>query len=780
MAPVARPVTGRIFTRVALFACLLVVGTLALCLVLILPFQQQVNTEHMRSDAENIAVSIGQVTATALITEDYSAAIDHCAKVLEQSKTLRYVVIARKDGFALVQTREGWRQEQLSGLWTTGGEPLGPFRETGLVQEKVFHFTHPFEYSGIDWGYIHIGVSLEKFNRDTRALHYQAGFVALFCMAGGFLAAVYLARHFTTPIRNLDAVTQRVAQGDLGALASVHTRDELERLAGSFNVMTESLGRARKELLATREYAANIIRSLHEALVVTDTDGRITAINVAAAELLGRAEAEIVGRPVAALFPSSGRDESGKLVPGEVELVDRHGRKVPVLISVATIRDELDQPQGYAYSARDISDRKRVEEAQLAAREAAEDATRAKSAFLATMSHEIRTPMNGILGMTELLLTTELSGKQRGFAETAYSSGRKLLTLLNDILDFSRIEAGKLTLAKAAFDPRAVASEVVRLLSERATAHGVALRSQVQPGVPSAVWGDPIRFNQILVNLVGNALKFTEVGRVDVDIRLVPAPKGTMIRVTVSDTGIGIAPSAHAAIFEPFSQADGPPGSLVQGTGLGLAISRQLVELMGGTLGVESQIGRGSMFWFEIPLETPPAEGGLVIERPKSPPRLSGRVLLAEDNPVNRDVAREMLALLGLSATVVSNGHEALAAFANRDFDLILMDCQMPVLDGFAATRAIRSHEQAREGNSRFVPIIAMTAFALKSDREACLDAGMTDYLSKPFTGNELHSKLALYLTDVSAGLPPAASTRATEAASIEPPRTGPAMADPR
>ena len=757
----ARAADGRIFTRVALFSCLLVVGTVGLYLALTLPFQRRVNTEHLRSDAESVAVSIAQVTATAIITEDYSAAIDHCAKVLQQSESLRYVVIARKDGFALVQTKAGWKQEQLSGIWTSVAAPLGSFTDTGLVSERVFHYTYPFEYSGIDWGYIHIGVSLKKFNSDTWALYTQTALVALVCLLGGFFAAFYFARQLTTPIRTLDAVTQRVAEGDLSAVAEVHTRDELERLAGSFNLMTDSLRRAQKQLLASREYTANIIKSLNEALVVTDMDNRITAINVAAADLLGRPEAELVGQPVGAFFSSGAQDTSGRLIAGEIEQMTRDGRKVPVLLSVSAIKDDAGGLQGLAYSALDITNRKRVEKALIAAKDAAEAATRSKSQFLATMSHEIRTPMNGVLGMTELLLATELTEKQRHFAETSDASARKLLTLLNDLLDFSKIEAGKLTLRKTAFDLRVAVSEVVALLSDKATARGVTLASSSDPELPSSIMGDAIRFNQVLVNLVGNAIKFTESGSIDVDVRLPSRAGKQMIRVSVTDTGVGIAPSAQAAIFEAFAQADSSSRRQFQGTGLGLAISRQLVGLMGGTLAVRSEVGKGSTFWFEIPFEPAPSavQARKASMSAGQPSKLNGRVLLAEDNPINQDVARAMLGLIGLDVVVASDGYEALRAASTSNFDVILMDCQMPGMDGYAATRAIRTREMQANGEGAHpVPIIAMTAFAMKTDRDDCLAAGMTDYLSKPFTRSELHAILEKYLCE---GAPVASATSA-------------------
>ena len=747
--------SGRILHRATFFSCLLVIATLSAYLALALPFQQRMNTDHMRSDAQNMALSIAQVTATSIVTEDYSAVIDHCTRVLEQSSVLRYVVITRKDGFSLTHTKAGWKQEQLSGIWTYDAWPGGSITNTGIVNERVFHYTHPFQYSGIDWGYIHIGISLDNFNAEMRSLYLQSALMALACTVFGVLGAFYFARQLTTPIQALDEVTQRVAGGDLSATANVDTHDELERLAASFNLMTDSLRRARKELLGAQQYAANIIGSLNEALLVTDLSRNITTANAAAADLLGYREMELAGKPIGRFLPSlAGTSQVGRLPPTlaevarkwEAEYAAPSGRRTPLLISRSDIRDQEGALQGYVYSAVDISLRKDAERALVAAKEAAEAATRSKSEFLANMSHEIRTPMNGVLGMTELLLTTALTEKQRRFAETSYSSGRKLLTLLNDILDFSKIEAGKLALRKTTFDIRVAVEEVVALFSERASSRGVRLGSFVDPGMTTPVWGDPIRFNQILVNLVGNALKFTEAG--SIDVRLTPGVNPWTLRVSVCDTGIGVAPSQQSAIFNPFQQADLSAQRQFQGTGLGLAICRQLVGLMGGTLGLESRPGEGSTFWFEIPLEIPKAEDtgaeGSANRLPASAVQMKGKVLLVEDNAVNQQVALEMLGSLGLEVILAGDGYQALKEVASTNFDAILMDCQMPGMDGYAATRAIRAHELRKSAeNPRSVPIIAMTAFAMKTDRDECLAAGMSDYLSKPFTTNELETVLA-------------------------------------
>jgi PAS domain S-box-containing protein len=672
----------------------------------------------------------------------------------------------------------------------------------------------------------------------------------------------------------------------------------------------------------TDELNAAILRSAGAGVVTLSPDGMVRSINSTAERMLGWQAEEVIARQNGAIFYDRAEmkafaretstalgqkfrhglqalaakvDRAESAFEREWTCVRKDGTRFPALIANSVIRDARGKPFRYLAVFSDISKRKEVEEALRAARTAAEESTQLKARFLANMSHEIRTPMNGVVGMIGLLFDTDLTPEQRMLADTARVSADSLLTIINDILDFSKIEAGQLSFSAAPFDLRDPVENCLSLLAEKAHAKGIELAYLIDEDVPTQLIGDAGRLQQVLINFVGNAVKFTEQGEVIVSIsKLGEIERQVRLRLAVRDTGIGIAPAVQAKLFQPFVQANSGITSKFGGTGLGLAISKQLVALMGGQVGLESVEGRGSTFWFTvtlplqaaIPKVVPPrvnlagrralvvddnatnreviarqlaswrikavitqgAEAALAAVReaaaagesfdfgivdmhmpdtdglqlaallhhepssanlrlillsslgeipakqelaargiaaaltkplrqaqlletlqrvlsngrsrspfpgartpstaPLTPPTADEnlRILLAEDNPVNQHVARLQLQKLGYRPKIVATGREALAAIQSETFDLVLMDCQMPEIDGLEATRLIRAGEAERRARGEqftALPIIAMTANAMAGDREACLAAGMTDYVSKPVRSDDLAAAIA-------------------------------------
>ncbi len=515
------------------------------------------------------------------------------------------------------------------------------------------------------------------------------------------------------------------------------------------------------ELRESESRLRAITDSAYDAIVMMDPHGYITYWNPAAERILGYTGAEAIGQHLHALivplrfldahhaafplFQQSGQGAAvGKTL--DLEALRKDGQEISVQLALSTIH--LNGAWHAVGILRDITQRKQVEAELLKTKQLAEQANEAKSLFLANMSHEIRTPMNGVIGMAEQLLETPLNSDQRQCVEIVRASGESLLSLINDILDLSKIEAGKLDLESLDFNLATLLDNFAVLLAPQVQEKNLAFHCLIAPDVPLHLNGDPGRLRQILLNLVGNAVKFTPDGNVTVEVNPVSiTATASVLRFVVRDTGIGIPAAKQALLFQKFSQVDAFTARQFGGTGLGLAISKQLVQLMDGDIGVSSGVGQGSEFWFTacfaacLHAPTEPAAPTPRLQRRQWHGR---RVLLAEDNLINQKVALGLLKPYELHVDVVVTGAQAVDALSTHPYDLVLMDLQMPVMDGLQATRLIRA-PQSIALNPR-IPIIAMTANAMQGDQQLCLDAGMNDYISKPVTPLTLTTALEKWL----------------------------------
>jgi PAS domain S-box-containing protein len=489
-------------------------------------------------------------------------------------------------------------------------------------------------------------------------------------------------------------------------------------------------------------YTRSLIESNIDALMTTDPCGIITDVNKQMEALTGCTREELIGAPFKDYFTDPERAEAGiKRVLGEKKVTDyeltvcaRDGKKTVVSYNATTFYDRSRLLQGVFAAARDVTERKRVEAELQQAKAAAESASRAKSEFLASMSHEIRTPMNAIMGIADLLAKTKLSPEQDKYVQIFRRAGDNLLNLINDILDLSKVEASQIELERTGFSLNDHLEKVTEMVAARAQEKGLVLVCEIAPNVPTELVGDPTRLRQVLLNLLGNAVKFTESGEVSLRVtRDADSAVPTALRFDVSDTGIGIPGEKLGQIFERFTQADSSTTRRFGGSGLGLTISKRLVELMGGRIWVESEIGKGSTFAFAVPLEVRAAahRSATVLEGAgPEPPLPALRILLVEDSSDNRTITVAYLQDTPYRIEIAENGAVAYEKFTAGHYDLVLMDRQIPVMDGLTATRAIRAWEQANQRQP--TPIIALTASALKGDREKCLAAGCTAFLTKP------------------------------------------------
>ena len=524
-------------------------------------------------------------------------------------------------------------------------------------------------------------------------------------------------------------------------------------------VLTDYTKKVRQRTTLLRQRTAELDQALLEQQAILDNAATgiaflknrvIIRCNGGLERMFGYASGELIGSSTRVLYSSQEEYESrgqtaypviqaGEVFTADYPLVHKDGHTIWCIVQAKLI-DPQDMDKGMVFVVQDITARKEAERELAAAKERAEDATRAKSLFLANMSHEIRTPMNAVIGLSYLALKTALSDKQRDYVAKIHNAGTSLLGIINDILDFSKIEAGKLDMQNIGFMLDRTMDKVTTMVGHKVAEKGLELVFDVSPNVPQSLVGDPLRLEQILTNLIGNAVKFTERGEVLVRVEwLEHTGSQVKLKFSVSDTGIGLTPEQQQGLFQAFTQADGSITRKYGGTGLGLTICRRLVEMMGGTIWVESKFGIGSTFsftaWFgrDQDKHALPAAAATQI-------RLDGlRVLLVEDNAINQIIATELMTGAGVVVETVDNGRVALDKLkSGQRYDVVLMDLQMPEMDGYAATAAIRSDASIAD-----VTIVAMTAHAMAEERERCIAAGMNDYVSKPIDPEMLFTTLS-------------------------------------
>ena len=726
----------------------------------------------------------GANTTAALSFGDADSARETLSSLSAQNHIVQACIYARDGAIFASYVRSGSHPNPL---------PPSPGRDGIASTPGHVVLFQPIWLSGERIGTIYLDSDTEElYTREWRF----AG-IALIVILGSFVTAYLLAarlqRAISEPVRELAETVSAVSRRkDYSIRATKSSEDEIGSLVDGFNEMLDRIHEREKALQYARDdlevrvsertselqkeiaerkhtdqkleertaFFNSLIENTPIAIVAVGIDDIVQFCNPAFENIFRYRQADVIGKSLLGLVTNSeilsevstNREAlwKGKVIHTVTKRVRSDGSLVDVEAFSVPLGPSENRT-GAVMQYQDITERKRAEEALVRAKDAAEAASRAKSEFLANMSHEIRTPMNGIIGMTELALDTELTSGQREYLGLVLASADSLLKLINDILDFSKIEAGKIDIEKIEFPFQHSLDETLKSLALRAQQKNVELSWRVGPGIPDYLKGDVGRLRQILVNLVGNAVKFTERGAIEVSVETESESEaGVLLHFRVRDSGIGIPRAKQEMIFEAFTQVDSSTTRNYGGTGLGLAITSRLVQLMGGTIWVESEPGQGSVFHFTsrfeftgaVPRTTNSGNPEAIRSLPAGtavPSMFPGaqgmKILLAEDNAVNRKLATALLQKRGHQVVATENGREALNALERENFDLVLMDIQMPVLDGLDAIHAIRAKEQS---SGSHLPIIALTAHAMKGDRERCLAAGADEYVTKPIRTPDL------------------------------------------
>lgn len=766
--------------------------------------------QEIHKRGATVARFLAENSVTPILTENVISLQLLINNYIKNEEDLRYIYIVNSRHEVLAHSFGNSFPKDLLKANDTLSEPgKGRIPVTRLRSEEGLLYDMPAGIQQGQLGQVHVGISEAAITKNlgeilTHLLFYMAGIIFL-----GTIMAVVFATAITKPIAILAAGVKKVGRGELDFVTEIDSHDEIGELADSFNAMLENL----RQTTVSRQYMDKVINTMNDALIIFSRDGVINNVNCAFGELFGYVPEEMTGRRVAdfpeqeapnRLYAAFDNAFQSGYLSHESTCLCTNGKSIPVLFSLAVMHDEQGKPQEIIGVVNDISGIKQAQEelekkqaelenlnktleemvslrtTELAvtneglraevinskriaaelkiARDAAEAASVAKSEFLTNMSHEMRTPLNSIIVGAEYLEDVSLGQDQSRCLDMIRQAGKNMLVLINDLIDLARIESGRLELVAEEFSLPEMLDKTVELLSRSAKIKGLELLLDTAFDLPVTVVGDRIRLQQVLVNLISNAVKFTLQGSVEVSVKPGPRVEGIVpITFEVRDTGIGIAKEKIQVIFETFTQADSSITRRFGGSGLGLTISRRLVDAMSGNMQVESTPGVGSSFYVTVPLSVP------VVTRIKNHDRQNanaGRdgfasnngellplVLLVDDCCENRELLRLLLLKKQLLIDEAGNGHEAVELFRENKYDLVLMDIQMPIMDGYTATRQIREMEEL-SGRAK-TPIVALTAHAYESDVQACMEAGCDDHISKPYKKAALFDCLAKYLSGV-------------------------------
>lgn len=583
----------------------------------------------------------------------------------------------------------------------------------------------------------------------------------------GILFSFSLNKSIHKGLNEINRASRFIAKGDFSTRVLIYSKDEIGELAGSFNRMTNELEQnitARKEAekkqieydakLRAEEKFRLVLEAAPNALIVVSREGIITLVNKQTEKLFGYTREELIGQPSEILVPARYRNKypfyrnvyfdnpvsRGMGIGHDFLGVDKNGREFPAEVGLSPI--VTDDGIMVLSSIVDITERRKNENALREAKEKAEELSRAKQEFLSIMSHDIRTPLNAVLAITRMMMEENPKKSQLDQLTTLKFSADNLLGLINNVLDFSKIEAGKIQFEKINFNIRYIVTGIINSFSFVASEKQLQLKSTIDKDIPEIITGDPVRLSQILNNLINNAIKFTEAGSISLNVRLISVNNVEVeLLFEVIDTGVGIEKSRQEQIFEWFTQAHSYTTRKYGGTGLGLTICKRLVELLGGRIFVESEVKKGTAFRFNLRFLKSAAPAGVNQIEPTHPGKseLKGvKILLVEDNPTNQALTKKTLSKWGASVDCANNGKAAVEKVKSKKYDLVLMDLQMPIMDGFEANEAIRKAGYSFD----VLPIIALTAFGLAEDKSKVFEAGMNDYISKPIYPNELYQKI--------------------------------------